>query len=321
MTLFNERPIRPMLAQTGEPFDSKEYVFELKWDGLRTLVFKIDDKIELQNRNLRNVTSGFPELKTLSRSMRSRTAIVDGEAVVLGKDGTPDFGSLQNRFGVDDPKRVDGLSKTIPVTYVAFDLLHLNGQDFVSRPLSERKEKLKAILTEGPHLIFGEHIETQGIRFFEEASKSGFEGVIAKERTSPYLPGSRGDHWIKIKGTRTQDCVIVGYTSGEGSRRSTFGSLVVAAYDTEGQLRHLTNVGGGFDNQTLDDLRERLSKLKTNSPVLSGPIDAPTPVTWVKPKLVCEVKYMSITRDKKLRFPRFSRIRTDKVPEDCTIEA
>ena len=320
MTLFDERPIRPMLSKTGEPFDSKDYVFEVKWDGLRTLVFKIDGKIELQNRNLRNVTAGFPELKTLKSSMRSRTAIFDGEAVVLGKNGTPDFGSLQNRFGVDDPKRVNVLSKTIPVTYVAFDLLHLDGQDLISRPLSERKEKLKTILAEGPHLLFGEHVETHGTRYFKEASNRGFEGVIAKERTSPYLPGSRGSHWIKIKSTLTRDCVIVGYTGGEGSRLSTFGSLVVAAYDTEGQLRHLTNVGGGFDNQTLDDLRRRLQKLKTVSPVLSESIDAPTPVTWVKPELVCEVKYMSITRDKKLRFPRFSRLRTDKVPEDCTIE-
>src|SRR6266705_3044504 len=105
MTLFDERPIRPMLAKAGEPFDSKDYVFEVKWDGLRTLIFKAGDEIELQNRNLRNVTAGFPELKVLKKSLRARTAIIDGEAVVLGKRGIPDFGSLQNRFGVDDQKR------------------------------------------------------------------------------------------------------------------------------------------------------------------------------------------------------------------------
>ena len=321
MTLFDERPIRPMLAKTGEPFDSKDYVFEVKWDGLRTLVFKNGDLIELQNRNLRNVTAGFPELKELKSSLRAKNAILDGEAVILGKDGTPDFGSLQNRFGVDDPKRVSVLSKTIPVTYVAFDLLHLDGTDFLSTPLLERKEKLRSILTEGPHLLFGDHVETHGIKFFKEASKKGFEGVIAKDRRSPYLPGSRGSHWIKIKGTRTQDCVIVGYTNGEGFRSQTFGSLVVAGYGSDGRLRHLTNVGGGFDNQTLEDVKGRLAKLERKTPVLTEPVDAPTPVTWVKPKLVCEVIYMAMTHDGKLRFPRFSRIRTDKAPKDCLINS
>src|SRR6266540_2439344 len=126
MTLFDERPIRPMFAKTGEPFDSDEYVFEVKWDGLRTLVFKIDNRIELQNRNLRDVTAGFPELHELRDEFRAKRVIIDGEAVVLDDKGRPDFGRLQNRFGVDDPKRAEVLRKSIPVTYVAFDLLHLN---------------------------------------------------------------------------------------------------------------------------------------------------------------------------------------------------
>src|SRR6266581_3538775 len=113
MTLFDERPIRPMLAKTGDPFDSNDYVFEVKWDGLRVLVFK--------NSDLRDVTLVFPELQQLKNSGQANSMILDGEAVVLGKKGTPDFGRLQNRFGVDDPKRADALSKTIPVTYVAFD--------------------------------------------------------------------------------------------------------------------------------------------------------------------------------------------------------
>ncbi len=321
MTLFSERPLRPMLAKTGEPFDSEDYVFEVKWDGLRTLVFKHDDRIELQNRNLRNVTSGFPELAELRKSVRAKSAIFDGEAVVLGERGTPNFGSLQKRFGIDDPKRASSLSKTIPVTYVAFDLLHLDGTDLISRPLLERKERLKSILTEGPHLLFGDHVETSGVRFFREASKKGFEGVIAKNRHSAYLLGARGSLWIKIKGTRTQDCVIVGYTNGEGFRASTFGSLVVAAYGPDGMLRHMTNVGGGFDNEILVGLKARLAKLERKSPVPVGPVDAPSPVTWVRPELVCEVKYMSMTRDGKLRFPRFSRIRTDKSPKDCEINS
>ncbi len=320
MTLFDERPIHPMLAKTGEPFDSNRHVFELKWDGLRTLVFLKNGKIELQNRNLRSVTAGFPELKNLKGSIKATQAILDGEAVILGKNGAPDFGSLQNRFGVEDAKRVDALSKTIPVTYIAFDLLHLDGKDWISRPLVERKEKLKTIMSEGPHLLFGDHIATHGVQYFKEALKGGFEGVLAKEEQSPYLPGSRGGSWIKIKGIRTMDCIIVGYTKGEGFRSSTFGSLVVAAYGPDGKMRHMTNVGGGFDNETLENLRDQLTKIERKAPVLTGPIDAPSPVTWLKPQLVCEVKFMSITHEGKLRFPRFSRMRTDKTPEECVIE-
>ncbi len=320
MTLFDERPIRPMLAKTGEPFDSDDFVFEVKWDGLRALVFKKGDLLELQNRNLRDVTLGFPELQELKKSLRGNSLIIDGEAVVLGEKGTPDFGRLQNRFGIDDSKRALVLSKTIPVTYVAFDLLHLNGKDMLSRPLLERKEKLKSILAEGPHLLYGDHIEKQGERFFKEASKKGFEGIIAKQRDSLYLPGNRGSNWIKIKGTTTMDCIIIGYTKGEGARFSTFGALVVAAHGKDGRLLHMTNVGGGFDNRTLEDLKGRLGRIERKTPVISRPIDAPSPVTWVKPILVCEVKYMSITRDGKLRFPRFSRMRTDIGPEECEVD-
>jgi len=321
MTLFDERPIRPMLAKTGEPFDSHSHVFEVKWDGLRTLIFLRNGKIELQNRNLRNVTAGFPELNALKESTDAKQAILDGEAVILGKDGTPDFGSLQNRFGVEDAKRVEALSKTIPVTFIAFDLLHVDGKDWISRPLIERKEKLRTIISEGPHLLFGDHVETHGVQFFKEVLKKGFEGALAKENQSPYILGSRGSSWIKIKGVQTMDCIIVGYTRGEGFRASTFGSLVVAAYGPDRKLRHMTNVGGGFDNQTLEELKPPLTKLERKAPVLTGPIDAPSPVTWLKPQLVCEVKYMSITHEGKLRFPRFGRIRTDKRPEECIIES
>jgi len=319
MTLFDERPIRPMLAKTGEPFNSDKFVFEVKWDGLRTLVFLRNGKVELQNRNLRDVTPGFPELGILKNSIKANQAILDGEAVILGRDGTPNFGSLQNRFGVEDPKRADALSKTIPVTYIAFDLLHLDGKDFVAVPLVERKERLQEILSEGPHVVFGEHIENHGAQFFKEVLKNGFEGALAKEKQSHYLPGNRGGSWIKFKGVQTMDCIVVGYTKGEGFRSTTFGSLVVAAYGPDSKLRHMTNVGGGFNNQTLEDLKPLLTKLETKTETLTDPIDAPSPVTWLKPGIVCEVKYMSITKDGKLRFPRFSRVRMDKSPEDCII--
>ena len=153
MTLFDERPIRPMLAKTGKPFDNNDYFFEPKWDGLRAILFFQEGRIELQNRNLRDATRSYPELQKISARIRAKSAIIDGEIVVLREDGVPDFGRLQTRFGVDDQKRVDILGKTMPVTYVAFDLLHLDGHDMIARPLVERKERLKSIVKEGPYLL------------------------------------------------------------------------------------------------------------------------------------------------------------------------
>ncbi len=320
MTLFDERPIRPMMAKPGEPFDSEDFIFEPKWDGLRAILFKNGNRIELQNRNLKDVTAGYPELQSLATNIRAKNAIIDGEAVILNKKGLPDFGKMQNRFGINDPKQAEVLGKTLPVTYVAFDLLHLNGKDLISRPLEERKSHLKTVLREGPHLIFGDHIEREGRKFYDGASKKGFEGVIAKRRDSFYFPGVRADSWIKIKGVRTMDCIVVGFTRGEGSRASSFGALVVAVYGRDRSLVHVGNVGGGFNNKSLEEITPKAYRLARKKPVIEGPVDAPSPITWVQPRIVCEVKYGSMTHENKLRFPRFSRIRTDKSPEECRLE-
>jgi bifunctional non-homologous end joining protein LigD len=319
LTLFDQRPIRPMLAKTGEPFDSKDYIFEPKWDGLRALLFFQEGRIELQNRNLRDATQSYPELQEISRRIKAKTAIIDGEAVVLREDGVPDFGQLQARFGVDDPKRVSVLAKTTPVTYVAFDLLHLDGQDMISRPLTERKKRLKLIIKEGPYLLYGDHVEAEGTRFFKQATSRGFEGVIAKESQSQYVPGLRAEYWVKIKQISTADCVVVGWSEGEGARTSSFGSLILGAYDEDGHLKHVGNVGGGFSNTSLSEIKGRLSRIEKKTATVEGSVDSPTPVTWVKPRLVVEVAYMAVTRDGRLRFPRFKRLRTDKAPTDCKL--
>ncbi|TMI33084.1 DNA ligase [Candidatus Bathyarchaeota archaeon] len=319
MTLFDQRPIRPMLAKTGKTFDDENYVFEPKWDGLRALLFLRERKLELQNRNLRDATGSYPELQKVKDNIRAKTAVIDGEVVVLGENGTPNFGSLQARFGVDDPKRVSMLANTTPVTYVAFDLLHVNGQDVITRPLVERKRRLKSIIKEGPYLLYGDHVEAEGTRFFEEATDRGFEGVIAKESQSQYSPGLRTDYWIKIKQINTTDCVVIGFSEGEGARVPTFGSLILAAYDDDEKLQHVGNVGGGFSNESLEEVKRKLSKLRREKPTIEGPVDSPTPVTWVKPRIVVEVAYMAVTNDGRLRFPRFKRIRNDKDPMDCRL--
>ena len=320
MTLFNERPIRPMMAKTGEPFDSDNHFFEVKWDGLRALLFLQNGKLELQNRNLRAVTASYPEVQNVAKKIRAKKAIIDGEVVVLSKKGTPDFGKLQNRFGIEDPKRVETARNAYPVTYVAFDLLHLNGKDVIKNQLEKRKKALHNLIEEGPHLLFGDHVERKGLQYYSEALKLGFEGTVGKEKHSPYLLGTRSSFWIKSKGSRTLDAIVVGYIQGEGMRKATFGSLVMAMYDDQGRLVHVGNVGGGFDDKTLLMLKPTLERLVVKKPIITGPIETPSPITWVKPRIVCEIIYANITTDKKLRFPRFNRLRTDKKPEECVLD-
>jgi bifunctional non-homologous end joining protein LigD len=319
LSLFDKRPIRPMMAKEGEIFDDENYLFEPKWDGLRAILFFEDERVELQNRNLRDTTRSYPELSGIGKRIKSKSAIIDGEVVVLREDGVPDFGRLQARFGVEDLKHVEVLSKTTPVTYVAFDLLHVDGHDLIGLPLVERKKRLKLLVKESPYLLYGDHIEKEGTRFFKEATGLGFEGVIAKERNSKYVPGLRTDYWIKTKKISTADCVVIGWSRGEGMRASTFGSLILACYDDHGNLKHVGNVGGGFSDKELDHLKPKLSAIERKNPTIKGSVDSPTPVTWVRPKLVVEVAYMSVTSDGRLRFPRFNRLRTDKNPKECKI--
>ncbi len=317
MTLWHERPIRPMLAQTGDPFDSDNYFFEPKWDGLRTILFLNHGKLELQNRNLRDVTLSFPEIQAIKTDITAKRAIIDGEIVVLNAKGSPDFQRLQNRFGVIEPKRIDTASKIHPTTFAAFDILHLDDTDLLNAPLKQRKENLEKIIREGPHLFYTDYVEKSGISYYRQARKLGLEGTIGKDRNSPYMPGMRSGSWIKIKGIRTIDCIVVGYTFGDGRRQSSFGSLVLAVYNKKDELEYVGNVGGGFSDEMLAKIKPRLERLGRKTPVLNQPIEPYTHVTWVKPDLVVEVKYMSITSDKRLRFPRFYRLRPDKRPIEC----
>jgi bifunctional non-homologous end joining protein LigD len=310
--------IRPMLAGTSEAFDSKNHFFELKWDGMRCIVFLEKKELRLQNRNLRIVTQSYPELQVLTEAVKHKSAILDGEIVVL-EDGIPSFGKLQNRFQVDEPLRLEIVRKLYPVTYVAFDLLYHDGHNLTETTLEKRKERLREIIEENPNLLYGDHVEEQGKLFFNEAVKKGFEGVIAKQRDSPYLIGQRSQYWLKIKGKQTIDAIVAGYTEGEGRRADTFGALVLAAYNSSGKLIHLGNVGTGFTDAEAKYLLSRLKPMKVKGETIHGEVKAPTPITWVRPQLVCEVEYDSMTLDQKLRLPRYKHLRTDVSPEECVV--
>ncbi len=318
MTLLDERRISPMLAETSEPFDSSDFCFEPKWDGLRSIAYVLDGKVEFQNRNLVMVTKSYPELKEIHRNIKSESAVLDGEIVIL-EDGLPSFETLQNRFGVNDPVQAKLLASKIPATYIAFDILHLNGKDLIDRPLAYRRKKLARIIKDGPHILLSQYVPEKGKSYFRRAVQLGFEGMMAKKNDSSYQIGMRSRDWLKVKQIKTLDCIVAGYTRGTGGRSSTFGALVLAAYDRKKNLIHLGNVGTGFTDDSLKRIMKILKPRETKSKTIPGEVKAPTPIKWVKPELVAEVGFMSMTKDKKLRFPRFIKLRPDGNLSDCTL--
>ena len=306
-----DRKIKPMLAHSAEPFDSGDFWFELKFDGSRTIAF-VGEKLRLQNRRLLNITNRYPELK-LRNDLNAKEAILDGEIVVT-KEGKPDFRMLQTREHVGDELRIELLSQTMPATFIAFDLLYLDGKPLVDLPLVERRAKLEEIVTESSRILLSRYVETHGKRYFEEVAKLGLEGAMAKRKQSTYQIGKRSRDWLKIKAIRTMDCVIVGYTPGEGWRSGYFGALAIGAY-RGGKLEFMGKVGTGFDESLLKSISSLLKVRATGvKPVEAEP---PYEVRWVKPELVCEVKFMEVTPDLKLRAPVFRRLRSDKAPEEC----
>jgi len=318
LTLMDERSIRPMLAQSAHPFDSDRHYFEPKWDGMRCIAYILSGKLELQNRNLKDVTKSYPELKTITEQIKSPTAILDGEIVVIEK-GLPSFDLLQNRFSVDDPIQIRILSRKIPATYVVFDLLHLNGKDLVNRPLSHRKQLLAKIVRDSPYLLLSQYVPRSGKAYFRNALRLGFEGVMAKLSESTYQIGMRSEDWLKLKQVKTIDCIIAGYTVGTGFRSTSFGALVLAAHEKGGKLNHLGNVGTGFTDEMILGIMKLLKPLRVRTKTVPGDVKAPAAIVWVKPKLVAEVGYINVTREGKLRLPRFERLRFDKLPSDCVI--
>ncbi len=313
MSWFDKK-IKPMLAVRSKPFSSEDHIYEVKWDGTRCLAFAdVENKrLRLQNRRLFDITQRYPELKVLEAVERS--AILDGEIVVI-KDGKPSFPLLQKREHVDSKFKIEILSKTIPAVYIVFDVLYCDGW-VVDLELMERKKILSEILHNRGRVVMAEWLEGNGEELYRRAVEMGLEGIVAKKKDGKYLIGKRSNLWKKIKKRNTLDCVIVGWIGGEGERAETFGSLVLAVYEN-GKLRHVGNVGTGFDSEFLTWFSKKLREIEVEKPHFD--IETKN-VHWVKPKYVCEVEFLEFTEDGKLRAPVFLRLREDKSPEECRID-
>ena len=305
---------RPMLAKVAaKAFSDKGWIFEIKWDGYRAIAY-VNDAVSLRSRNNNELKYNFPELEELMKL--TRNVVLDGEIVAM-KEGKADFQALQQRGKAVYPAEISVQAKKSPVLYVVFDILEKEGTSAVNLPLMERKKILGQSVKDGPHVILADFVEEKGQDYYEAALKKGIEGIMAKRKDSIYEPGVRSDSWLKIKKLRSCDCVIFGYTRGTGARGKTFGALILGLYD-KGKPVYVGKVGTGFSQETLKTLVEVFKGLTVNEAPLTS--DLHEEITWLKPELVCDVFYQSVTTDRRLRMPRFAGLRDDKLPQECTID-
>ena len=292
--------IKPMLATlVRQPFDHPEWLFEVKWDGYRAIAEIRDGKVALYTRNLISLNKKFSPI-TDSLQKLGFEAVLDGEIVVVDDQGRPNFQMLQNY-------QKSGRGHLL---YYVFDLLFFAGHDLTNLPLLRRKALLKKILPADQHLKFSDHVRQEGVLFFQVVAAKGLEGIVAKHSQSAYLLGGRSRQWLKIKTQLTQEGVIAGFTEPRGGRKY-FGSLVLGVYAGD-ELIYIGHSGGGFGAANLKEIHARLQPLiQPECPFKVEP-PAATPVTWVRPELVCEVTFAGWTEDGLMRHPVFSRLREDK---------
>jgi DNA ligase D-like protein (predicted ligase) len=312
------RHYKPMLAQSAKaPFTSKDWIFEIKWDGFRAISYTKGGEIEVRSRNDKELKYAFPELEEL-RVLTGNT-VLDGEIVIM-RDGKPDFQTLLERNRGTSSRDIESEASKNPAIYVVFDVLEKDGKPLFHLPLVERKRILKESVREGKNVVLSEFVETEGEDYFQAASERGLEGIMAKKIDSPYEPGMRSSNWLKIKETLTCDCVIFGYTRGEGDREKTFGALMMGLYDTVGRVYvYVGKVGTGFSQSMIKLLLKIFNGLRVEGKTLLR-VDNAEEVTWLKPELVCEVVYQSVTKDSRLRMPKFRGLRVDKPPVECTLD-
>ena len=303
------RTLEPMKAQLVDAaFDDDRWLFEVKWDGIRLVSFIDNGKVSLQTRAGRIVDDEYPQLQAVSRLVNAKQAVLDGEIVALDEEGRPSFQLLQNRG-----------KEPHPMQYVVFDIVYLDGQRLFRVPLEDRKRLLRDIVRDSDLLKYSEHVLGEGKAFFKAAQQKQLEGIVAKLRDSPYQPGMRSSAWLKIKAVRQQEVVIGGFTEPRGGRRH-FGALIVGVYE-DGKFVYAGHVGGGFDERSLESLAKIMKPLTVKTSPFSGePPRGNEKPTWVRPKLVAEVKFAEWTRDGVMRQPVFLGLRDDVDPREVRRE-
>ena len=289
-----------MLAkETEEPFDDKDWLYEIKWDGYRAIAEVNKGSVKLYSRNGNTFENSYPIVANELKKIRA-DAVLDGEIVVLNDEGYPEFQLLQHYE--------ENIHR--PIQFYVFDVLSLNGHNICELPLLKRKKLLKGIIPKNEVIKYSDHIMEKGIDFFNVCKEKNLEGIMAKKVDSKYYIGKRTNEWLKIKNHKTQEAIIAGYTEPGGARKY-FGALVLGIKDGN-KLKYIGHTGSGFNQKSLKEMWDLLQPLKQDESPFNEKVKTNMPVTWIKPKLVCEIKFTEVTRDGMLRHPIFHHLREDK---------
>jgi len=313
--------IEPMKAVTGELPTDDGWAFEVKWDGMRIITFCDRGSVRLQTTNRLDATARFGELGALAQALRAHQVVLDGEVVAFSDAGRPDFGLLQSRMHGIPPGAMRGEEELVPISYVVFDLLWLDGLDAMRAPYLDRRRLLVDLVEPGSSWQVPAHQVGDGRALLDAVTERGLEGVMAKRTDSIYTPGKRSAAWRKVKVRRRQELVVGGWLPGEGARASTFGALLVG-YHTPDGLHYAGRVGTGFDAVDLARLQAALAA----RPRPTSPFLPPMPAAvlrrahWVEPELVVEVSFGEWTSGDILRHPSFEGLRIDKSADEVVRE-
>jgi len=316
--------IRPMLAVARDavPRDDDSWGYEFKWDGVRAVVYVDGGRPRALSRNDRDITATYPELREMAESLGATQVVLDGELVALDAAGRPSFGALQSRMHVTGAAQVRRLVTQTPVTFFAFDVLHLDGRSLLDTPYVERRRILESLELAGPSWQTPPYFAGDGAAILAASQAQGLEGIVAKRLDSPYVPDRRSENWLKIKNIRTQEVVIGGWKPGEGRRQGLLGSLLIGVPGPDG-LDYVGHVGTGFTDKMLRDLEADLRPLARD--VAPFAVDVPRAqakdARWVAPELVGEVAFSEWTKDGRLRHPAWRGLRPDKSPGEVRRES
>ena len=303
--LFEDKNISPMLLYETQPFDDENYIYELKLDGIRCLAYIDGKSVVLQNKRHKDVTAIYPELSQMNKCAERRV-ILDGELVVLNKDGKPDFYALQRRSLMTDSFKISLAAKSNPVQFVAYDIIYHNGKDLTDKPLMERKKILSESVNEGNNLTISRYIEKNGIAFFELAKSQELEGIVAKRKDGLYHIGKRTRDWLKIKVMQDEDLLILGYQPDEHGEVK---DLILGYYDDEGKLQCRGKVYLGISKEE----RGIIAQFSKGNTVKNPWFPKYKNAVWLKPQLVGTAHFMHETESGGMRQPVWKGLRFDKI--------